>query len=248
MLNETVILQHLNAAGFNKPIHIHVLESVDSTNRFLKDLPASNAIEVCCAETQTSGRGRFGRSWDSPFGQNIYCSIRWHFDCDLSQLSGLSLVVSMAILSILQPIDNDIRIKWPNDLLWHGKKLCGCLIESMGCSDVVIGIGLNVNAKNLHWGSLHEITGQHFDRNTLISQLLIQLDKHLKQFIMQGLTSFISTWQQVDYLYGQWVVVSQPAGHLSGRAMGIDALGQLRLTDEAGVMHYLASGDTSLKV
>ncbi len=161
-----MIQQQLSTTPFNKPINIHVLDTVDSTNRFLKDLPASDDIDVCCAETQTQGRGRFGRSWHSPYGENIYCSIRWRFDCDFSKLSGSSLVVSLAVLAALKDISPEIRIKWPNDLLWHGKKLCGSLIEVVGQSDVVIGIGINVNAipNDQSWCSLYEITGQHDDR------------------------------------------------------------------------------------
>ncbi len=63
----------------------------------------------------------------------------------------------------------------------------------------------------------------------------------------QGFASFIPTWQQVDYLYGQWITVSQPTGHLSGKASGVNEEGKLILIDEEGVTHYLFVGDTSLK-
>ena len=261
MLNESTIQNILKTAAFNKPIRVHVLDSVDSTNQFLKDLPASDAIEVCCAETQTQGRGRFGRSWHSPFGENIYFSIRAHIDCDLSQLSGLSLVVSMAVLAALNDtgIEDVVRIKWPNDLLWQGKKLCGCLIEAMrerqAGADVVIGIGLNVNSTRHElalidkpWCSLYEITGTHFDRNALIAKLILRIDQYIQKIITKGFASFIPTWQQTDYLKNKLITVSQPNGLLSGKANGIDESGQLMLIDEMGVTHYLSSGDTSLRV
>ncbi len=257
MLNKAIILQNLQAASFNKPVHVHVVDSLDSTNCFLKDLPASGAIEVCCAEMQTQGRGRFGRYWHSPFGENIYCSTRVHFDCDLSQLSGLSLVVSMAVLAMLEQagVGDDVRIKWPNDVLWHDKKLCGNLIEVMVSSDVVIGIGLNVNSMvneqaliDKPWCSLYEITGHHFDRNTLIAQLIIKLDQHLNQFMTHGFASFISQWQEIDYLHGQLITVSQPSGNLCGKANGVNEAGQLILIDETGLVHYLSSGETSLSL
>lgn len=255
MLNQAIILQNLEAASFNKPVYVHVLDSIDSTNRFLKDLPASDVTEVCCAEMQTRGRGRFGRSWHSPSGENIYFSIRIRFDCDLSQLSGLSLVVSMAVLSMLDNagMGDDVLIKWPNDLLWNGKKLCGNLIEVVGGSEVVIGIGLNVNSRpgeqvviDKPWCSLYEMRGHQFDRNTLIGQLIIQLDQHVEQFLTHGFVSFISKWQEIDYLYGKAITLSQPSGHLSGKANGINEAGQLILIDETGAKHFLASGETSL--
>jgi len=260
LLNESIIQQNLKSAAFNKPICIHVLDSVDSTNRFMKDLPANDTIEVCCAETQTRGRGRFGRSWHSPFGENIYFSLRWHFGCDMSQLSGLGLVVSMAILAALNDtgICDDVRIKWPNDLIWNNKKLCGSLIEVMRVrdlgADVVIGIGLNVNSsihelalRDYPCCSLYEITGTRFNRNPLIAKLIIWLDLYLQRFITKGFSSLIPVWQQTDFLHGQQITVSQPAGPLSGQANGVNEAGQLILIDEMNVTHYLSSGDTSLR-
>ena len=260
-LNESIIRQHLSTLNFNEPIHFHLMESIDSTNQFLKDLTQSNTIDLCCAETQTQGRGRFGRSWHSPFGENIYCSIRWRFDCELSHLSGLGLVISMAIIATLKDvgIEDDIRVKWPNDLLWEGRKLCGSLIEVMNregaALSVVIGVGLNVNSitqdhplENKSWCSLYDITGKKWDRNLLIAHLFAQLDQHLQQFIGCGLKSFLPTWQKVDYLYNHNITVSHRLEHLSGRANGIDEKGQLILMDTLGVTHYLSSGDTSLQL
>ncbi len=255
MLNPSIIQRCLATADFRTPILIHVLDSVDSTNRFIKDLPVTDVLEICCAEEQTQGRGRFGRSWHSPFGENIYFSMRWRFDCNISQLSGLSLVVSMAVLAALKNINNDICVKWPNDLLWHDKKLSGSLIEVIGSSDVVIGIGLNVNSNpndqtvlDRPCSSLCEIAGKNFDRNSLIAQVIIQLDQHLKQFIKHGFFSFIPTWQKTDHLHGKSITVSQPTGRLSGVANGVNEAGQLILIDDMGVTHYLSAGETSLRV
>lgn len=261
MLNESIIQQNLKSAAFSKPIHIHVLDSVDSTNQFLKDLPANDLIEVCCAETQTRGRGRFGRTWHAPSGENIYFSLRWHFDCELSQLAGLSLVVSMAIVAALNDCGagEGVRIKWPNDLVWNNKKLCGNLIETMGervaGTDVIIGIGINVNSTtnelallDIPCCSLYEITGIRLDRNQLIAKLIVWLDRYLQQFITEGFSSLIPAWQQTDYLFDQLITVSQPGGFLNGKAQGVNEAGQLILIDERGVTHYLSSGDTSLRM
>jgi BirA family biotin operon repressor/biotin-[acetyl-CoA-carboxylase] ligase len=215
---------------------------------------------------QTEGRGRFGRHWYSPFGENIYYSSRWHFDCDLSRLSGLSLVVSLAILATLHEvgIKDNICVKWPNDILWYDKKLCGNLIEviaeSNGSAEVVIGIGLNVNSSSSQkmvdensplpdkpWCSLYDITNSQINRNTLIAGLTIHLDQYLKDFIQHGFASFISKWHQADYLQGKNITVSHLTGSLSGKAMGVNETGQLIMQDETKVTHYLSSGDTSLR-
>lgn len=259
LLNEEQIKHYLIEAGFNKASELHLFASIDSTNRYLKELPNKTAIRICCAETQTQGRGRFGRQWISPFGENIYCSSRWELNCCLSQLSGLSLVVGLAIIATLMKnqINQDIRLKWPNDILWGNSKLCGILIEVIAetnaSAQVIIGIGININtATKEHqlldkpWCSLYEMTGKLFDRNRLIAQLIHTLDKYLDKFLDKGFASFIEEWQQVDYLKDQLITVSQPTGYISGQACGINELGQLGLKDEQGKIHYLSSGDTSI--
>lgn len=265
LLSQTTIHEQLNAKHFNEPINLHLFASLDSTNRLLRELPRTSVIEVCCAEMQTQGRGRFGRQWYSPFGENIYCSSRWHFDCDLSRLSGLSLVVSLAILAMLNDIgiNDNICVKWPNDILWYNKKLCGNLIEviaeSNSSAEVIIGIGLNVNSPssrktaceeatlpNQPWCSLYDIAGHYMDRNTLIAGLITHLHQYLKNFIQQGFASFITEWHQADYLRGKKITVSHLTGSLTGLADGVNETGQLIMIDEIGATHYLSSGDTSL--
>ena len=259
LLNEKDIRQQLTISHFHEPIGFHLFASLDSTNRFLKEIPSELAIHVCCTETQTEGRGRFGRHWHSPFGENIYCSSRWHFDCDLSRLSGLSLVVSLAVLATLDDFgfNEQLRVKWPNDILWHDKKLCGILIEvvaeSNGNADVIIGIGLNVNSitsehplADKPWCSLHDISGEYTDRNKLIARLIIHLNQLLQEFMLQGFAAFITHWHQVDYLQGHLITVSHMTGPLSGTANGVNESGQLLLIDDEGITHCLSSGDTSL--
>ncbi len=259
-LDEQTIRYFLQEKPLDRPVNFHLYASLESTNQFLKELPQSPMVEICCAEKQTQGRGRFGRHWVSPFGENIYCSSRWELNCCLSRLSGLSLVVGLALLAGLHDsnIHEEIKIKWPNDLLWKGKKLGGILIEVMAethsHAQVIIGIGINVNTATLEnplpdkpWCSLYEITAQRFDRNLLLANLIYQLDKHLEQFLQDDFTAFMDRWQQVDYLNQQVIQISQPTGFLSGQACGVNELGQLCLKDSEGTIHYLSSGETSLK-
>lgn len=266
LLNESIIRHYLTTQQFEHPIDFHLFTTIDSTNRFLKELPSHNIMQVCCAEMQTAGRGRFNRHWYSPFGENIYFSSRWQFNGDLSQLSGLSLVISLAILETLKntSVQEEIYVKWPNDILWNTKKLCGNLIEviaeSHGHMDVIIGIGLNVNSctnlfegtpkSNLPekpWCSLFEITGHALDRNLIIANLILQLNKHITLFMQEGFGAFIKKWHQVDYLQGKMITVSHTTGLVNGFAKGVNEIGQLILTDEQDKTHYLSSGDTSLQ-
>lgn len=264
LLNSSTIFEHLSCHSFEKTIHFHMYANLDSTNRLLKDLPSSTAIEICCTEMQTAGRGRFGRHWFSPFGENIYCSSRWHFDCDLARLSGLSLAVSLAIVAALKDfgIHEDIRVKWPNDIYWQNKKLCGNLIEiiaeSNGTTDIVIGTGLNVNSNTAlpqsaetpdkPWCSLFDICGQYSDRNVLISYIIMNLEQYLDEFVLNGFLPLMTQWHSLDYLFDKMITVSQAVATLSGRACGVNEAGQLILTDKTGKTHYLSSGDTSIRL
>ncbi len=163
------------------------------------------------------GKRKIGRSWYSPEGENIYCSSRWPFYGDLNKLSGLSLITSLAVLAAIKDACSeeltDIKIKWPNDLLWGEKKLCGTLIEIITISpqqaQVIIGIGLNVNSDtNKHslvdrpWCSLYDIMQRVSDRNILIASLIIHLDKYIGLFKARGLAAFMDEWKRYDYLGG----------------------------------------------
>jgi BirA family biotin operon repressor/biotin-[acetyl-CoA-carboxylase] ligase len=120
-------------------------------------------------------------------------------------------------------------------------------------TDLVIGIGLNVNDTahdepliNKPWCSVFDITGQQYDRNILLSALIIQVKQHLQQLIKQGFSSFLPTWRPLDYLLNQYITVSQPLNLFSGKANGVNNEGYLILIDDTGVTHYLSSGDTSV--
>ena len=268
-LDENSIRSHINPTEINQPLYFHLLNTIDSTNRFLKERPSNEGITICCAERQTQGRGRFGRTWHSPFGENIYFSARWHVHCELSCLSGLSLVVSLAVLNTLNELGltDNLSIKWPNDILWHEKKLSGCLIELIAPTktqaEVIIGIGINVHSSfttsdnaepeknepliNRPWCSLFDITTTSYDRNLIIGRLIIHLNRYLQCLISNGFVYFLSKWHMVDALKGQLITVSQPSGPISGIAQGIDHTGHLIIIDSNGNTHALSSGDTSIK-
>ena len=259
LLDEQQIKTELNTQGFTTPYKLYLFKTIDSTNRYLKDLPSSDRLTLCCAEEQTQGRGRFNRHWHSPFGENIYCSSRWNLHCDLTKLSGLSLVTSLAVLATLNELTpcEDIKVKWPNDILWGDKKLCGSLIELATQTDgniqVIIGIGLNVNSDTKNyplpdkpWCSLYEIHQQLLNRNQLISSLIIRMESYLNRFINKGLNDFMDEWKQADYLAGKHITMTQMSGLICGKACGITSMGQLILEDEQGTPYFISSGDASL--
>jgi BirA family biotin operon repressor/biotin-[acetyl-CoA-carboxylase] ligase len=255
LLDKKIIKKNLN-----HEIDLDIFEIIDSTNTYLKKFFHDAKPRICIAEQQTKGKGRLQREWYSPFGKNIYLSCLFPFQQDVSQLSGLSLVVSLAIIETLKTysLPKSALIKWPNDIMCTGKKLCGNLIElqaeTNGACSAVIGIGLNVNllSDEKHsisqpWTSLREIAGEYIDRNQLCAALINQLFLHLHQFSSHGLPAFMDKWKEVDYLRGQTIQLVCAKQKMTGNVKGIDQHGHLLMKLEDGTLRSFSSGDTSLR-
>ncbi len=240
----------------NPNIEIEILESVDSTNDYLKKNLSSNKRKICLAETQTNGKGRMARNWHAPFGQNIYMSYAYIFKKDISELAGLSLVISIAMHRAIKEIvpNSEIMLKWPNDGIYQNSKIMGNLIELIseanGESTAIIGMGINVNMMHANdisqkWSSLRIINNTYVDRNLLCVALIHNLNASLEQFSKYGLREFINQWTKLDYLYNQQISLNE--GEISGIAKGINEQGNLLLELSDGRIRAFSSGDTSIK-
>ena len=237
---------------------IEILPVIDSSNRYLM-AAASQGIPsgtVVLAEQQTAGRGRLGRTWLSPFGCNIYCSLLWRFSLASNVLSGLGIVIAVALARSLSVYVEDIKIKWPNDIFWHQQKLAGILLEMQGEANgpaaVVIGIGLNVNMPESSgqqidqpYTDLHSACGKNLSRNVLAAQFIEQLVLAIQEFEVQGLGNFVTNWSQWDMLLDRPVEFAMANQTISGVSRGIDASGALRLESDGVVKSYMA-GEVSL--
>lgn len=242
----------------NQEIDILVFESITSTNDFLRTTDSVKSITACLAEQQTQGKGRLNREWYSPFGQNIYLSLRYPFQKDMSELAGLSLVVSLAILSTLRTyLPNDqLFTKWPNDILFAGKKLAGSLIEvqaeTNGMCHAVIGIGINVNMINddraitQSWTSMRKILGQQINRNELSASLIQHIINHLSQFEKVGFKAFVPAWLTADCLMQQTIILKTINHKVTGQMIGINEQGHLLLKLEDGKTKAFSAGDVSI--
>lgn len=231
-----------------------------STNQCLIEKIAQGASSgcVCMAEQQTSGRGRRGRIWASPFGGNIYLSLLWRFESGVGELTGLSLAIAVAIVRTLYKYGvNDAKVKWPNDILWHDRKLCGILLEmrgeAMGPCIVVIGVGLNIcmphEASEMidqPWVDLQSILGGQVARNALAANLISDLVLAVITFQQQGLIAFLPEWRSMDHICGHPVQVNLADQTFSGIAMGVDETGALLVEHNGNQKRYLA-GDVSLR-
>ena len=237
---------------------VDVRNAVGSTNDVVRELADSQSCHglVVIAEEQTAGRGRRGRSWHSPAGANLYCSLGWRFELGPERLSGLSLAVgAMLAEAITEMYDIHLQLKWPNDLYHGERKLGGVLIEMLGEADggrqVVVGVGLNVDmpavpteAIQRPWTDLCKAVGRPIDRNPLAAGVLDQLAKGLHQINRDGMSDWLGRWRQRDLLKGRSVVVDG-VPPVTGKAAGIDETGALIVETEDG-RSAVSGGEASL--
>ncbi len=254
LLDQKTIKQELQ----HKNLDIEIFETIKSTNSYLKTCDSNQTIKICLAEQQTQGKGRFNRDWHSPFGQNIYLSCLYPFKKDLSELGGLSLAVSLAVLKSIQMEQQDAKIalKWPNDIIYDAKKIAGCLIEvsaeAHNRSDAIIGIGINANMlqdnSNIPqpWASLRQISGHYVDRNILATNLINTLLKYLDKFATYGLEPFLAEWNQYNQLLGKKISLKHGNAETQGTVIGINNHGHLLLELADGSVQAFSSGDTTI--
>lgn len=238
---------------------LEVHDDLDSTSQYLlRRAAALPGVHACLAERQTAGRGRRGRAWISPFGHNIYLSVLWRFESSPASLSGLSLAAGVAVAQALSGLGaQGLGLKWPNDVVWQGRKLAGILLdlngEAGGPCNVVTGVGLNVMMPQTQgalidqpWVDLNAIHGAPVSRNRYASQILEQLIVTFDEYARNGLAPFLETWRALDALAGKTVQLQWPQGSATGLAQGVREDGALRLSVN-GVMRYYNYGEVSVR-
>lgn len=248
----------IKAGGVVWPIFL--LEQIDSTNAEALRLldGGAGAPFLVLAEQQLQGRGRRGRQWISPYGQNVYFSLAWRIDGGARSLDGLSLVVGLAVLRALQGIGlDDSGLKWPNDILAGGRKIGGILLELVGdpadVCHVVIGVGINVNMRmeNSHidqpWTSLSKEQGGVIDRNALVAALSVQLQSMLLRHRQEGFLGLRAEWESAHLWQGRRVSLSTAQREVVGEVLGVDDSGALRLTVD-GAEQVFSGGEISLRL
>ena len=250
-----------NAAGKDLcEFDLEVIECVDSTNTRLlaKAEAGAQSGATVVAELQTQGRGRRGRAWHAGLGSALTFSLLWRFDRGAAALSGLSLAVGVALARALAAHDVATELKWPNDVLWQGRKLAGILIEMRGDmpgpSAAVIGVGLNVRLS----GADHARIGQAatdlasagartLDRNVLLATALVELHGALELFAARGFGEFSREWQSRNAHRDKMVTMIQADGAREcGTVEGVAADGALLLKSGGGVKRYV-SGELTLR-
>lgn len=258
LLDDSLIFYAMDAEASTMLKGLKIEETLDSTNLALERMPEQDRHGfVILAEHQSSGRGRRGRRWVSPFAKNIYLSLGWRFQNELAELGCLPLVVALAVCKALSNAGLEgHRVKWPNDLLINGRKVAGCLVDIQGDNTgpchAVIGVGINVYMPESEltaeidqaWTDLaSHLPG--LSRNRVAGLVLQALCEDLTLFAEQGFEPFRHYWRQMDGLYGQVISAYSRNESMLGTARGIDESGAL-LLDNGKETLRLHSGEVSL--
>ncbi|PWV99554.1 bifunctional biotin--[acetyl-CoA-carboxylase] ligase/biotin operon repressor BirA [Mangrovibacter plantisponsor] len=237
---------------------VTVLPVIDSTNQYLIErIDSLNSGDVCIAEYQQAGRGRRGRQWFSPFGANLYLSMYWKLEQGPAAAVGLSLVIGIIMAEVLHALGADqVRVKWPNDLYLHDRKLAGILTELTGktgdAAHIVSGAGINLTMRNVEstivnqgWISLQE-AGVSIDRNQLAIYLINALRDALLIFEAHGLTPFLPRWEKLDNFINRPVKLIIGEREITGISRGINEQGALML-EQNGMITPWMGGEISLR-
>ena len=272
-LNKVCIYEYIHESVLGKITQLQVLDTVSSTNDEVMGAlrQGGEGYIGCVTNRQTEGRGRNGKTWESPADSNIYMSIGCHFDVSkLDELAALSLACGVAVARLLYRTGVNVDLKWPNDILFNEKKLAGLLVETRISSSkvyVVVGLGLNIDmpesvSKKIDqpWIDLltalsekgrNQANGRVAldltSRNELIAKLFNVLVECLLEYNKTGFTSFEKDWKKMDLLTGRDVLIKADNEEVEARVLGYGDDCSLRVDINGEEKTYYAA-DIKLKI
>ncbi|HHY42709.1 MAG TPA: biotin--[acetyl-CoA-carboxylase] ligase [Thermoanaerobacterales bacterium] len=238
---------------------IYYCQVTKSTNDDAKKIAQEGAQSgtLVIAEKQQGGRGRMGRSWDSPAG-GLWLSIVLRPELSPVDAPKLTIMSAVAVAeAIVQATGICAKIKWPNDILIDGKKVCGILTEMSAEMDavnyVVIGIGINVNNDDFpdelkdKSTSLRQIKGEQISRIKVLTALLENLEQYYIEAENEGFEKIFEKWRALCVNLGRKVKIIGKIDGFEGTAIDIDASGALLVKTLDGQIKKVVSGDVSLR-
>lgn len=253
------IQARLTTTAFGR--NIHYFSDVESTNNAAKKLAAEDCPEgtIVVAESQQGGRGRLSRGWFSPFAKGIWLSIVLRPPFSPQEAPKCTLLAAVALTRAIRKVSRiSCGIKWPNDILYQGKKLVGILTEMSAEMDainyIVIGAGINVNVAQTEFPedlssiatSLSAAAGHPVERVSLLCEILQQLELSYHTAVQQGFSQILADWREQSITLGQAVDVFGVNRTFSGIAQDIDGEGALLVKTADGIERVLA-GDVSIR-
>ena len=235
-------------------------EETDSTNldaaRLAEELSHGDVI---VADAQTAGRGRRGRTWVSPKGENLYFSLLLKPDFAPEQASMLTIVMALAVVNGVEAVYGcEPQIKWPNDIVVNGRKVCGILTEMQvvpgAIKHVIIGVGINVNQMTFEGDSLkfatslQKETGIRKERQELLDAVLQEFWQLYPEFCQVGtLQPIVEAYEARLANLGKEVCVLDPKGEYQGVALGINEQGELLVRKTDGTKEAVYAGEVSVR-
>ena len=233
-----------------KDLECHFFDSIESTNIFLTNRPFSNKVQLCLTREQTQGKGQYGRHWESQRDGSILFSVRRNFQQECN-LNGLSLVVGLAIVKVLEQecLVEGFKIKWPNDIYFESKKLAGVLLENqtqLENQSVVIGVGINYFIDQsmifeIPWTDLSKITKKLPDIELLTAEIINNILVMSEHFSVFGFDDFRSDWNRYDMLQGTKVKCTDLKDSFEGEVLGVSSKGALKIFTKNGVKELYSS-------
>lgn len=246
----------LSPTGFGNPLHY--FQEINSTNTHLRELAEAGAAQgtVVVAESQTQGRGRLGRRWESPAYTNLYLSVLLRPTLPPAHAAQITLMAAVALAEAVEEFTHRRpAIKWPNDILYDGRKLAGILTEASCDVErvryVVLGIGVNVNYAiermppeiRQRATSLMEIAGKPLSRESFLQRLIHGIERCYGELEQAGFEALAPRWQSYFAWRGKRVRVELLDQVTAGTAQGIDRDGALIVVDDSGAAQRIVAGD-----
>lgn len=240
---------------------IYYFNTLDSTNKKAKEI-AQDEEEgtVIIAEEQTQGKGRMGRSWISPKGKGIWMTMILKPNLEPMKVPKMTLIAAAAVHKALNKLGIKSQIKWPNDILVDGKKVCGILTEMSGelnmVNYVIMGIGINVNLdeedipdelKDIA-GSLKLTTGKKINRKELAANILNEFEKLYLSFKEEdNIEEVLKICKENSILLGEEVRIIRGNNIRIGKAIDINDNGELVVKFDGDLVENIMAGEVSLR-
>ncbi|SYX84555.1 biotin--[acetyl-CoA-carboxylase] ligase [Paenibacillus alvei] len=255
-LDELSLLAKLKTSKLGHQLRIIARTESTQNDAAVWALEGAEDGAVIIAEEQTGGRGRQGKSFHSPAGKGIWMSLILRPQIPLQFTPQLTLLSAVALCRAMKRMSEvDLGIKWPNDILYEDKKVCGILTESSAEDErlvhVIAGVGISVNLEEHDYPeelrskvtSLKIASGKEIDRASLVAECLFELEQLYKLYVEQGFAPIRTLWEAQSVTIGRSLSVTTPNGIVSGVAQGLDDSGALIVLGEDGCYRKIFSGD-----
>ncbi|MCP4137343.1 MAG: biotin--[acetyl-CoA-carboxylase] ligase [bacterium] len=232
---------------------IITLETIDSTNNYLKKHPElldENFFTVQ-ALMQTGGRGRYARNWISKPGLDLTFSTVF-IPNNTENLATITFYAGLAVYrALFHYVDRKLKLKWPNDIYYNGRKLGGILCETIfrGEPRVIVGVGININSDDYPPEiaekaiSLKEITGKEFELSSILSDILEQLKIALQNFVVPIPDVILQEWTEVSNSVGERVLYEDNGIERTGRISGLHNDGTVIIKDSVSNKTFNYAGE-----